>query len=178
MKLDELLPLLKGFDAVLVTGPQRSGTTIAARIIAKALGYRYADEAECDIHDPYKADALLVKGQVVLQAPGLSCYAQGFTCAVVFMYREIDAIRRSEDRIGWREAYGGANFKAEQTKYDRIYHVTGDNIALVKYYVWEAIQRGLCEHPFELDYESLKDSPLWVEKEERTTFTDRQWQKD
>jgi len=35
-----------GHERVLVTGPQRSGTTIAAKILASELKYRFFDEGD------------------------------------------------------------------------------------------------------------------------------------
>ena len=39
---------LERFDKIVVTGPPRSGTTIAANIIAKELKYKFIDETFYD----------------------------------------------------------------------------------------------------------------------------------
>jgi hypothetical protein len=175
--LTELLPQLKSFDSILVTGPQRSGTTIGGHILAEELGYRYADENEINIYDYLKAINLLHGGQVVLQAPGLCYLAHWFNTskiAVVVMRRNLEDIYKSEMRIGWRDAYGGANLKAEIDRYQAMYGKTPDNgnIAELKYKLWDTLQKKLC-NGFDLDYESLRGHPLW--KEERTNFKERQF---
>ena len=39
---------------IVVTGPQRSGTTITAKMIAHDTGHRYVDEAEFAVYDVEK----------------------------------------------------------------------------------------------------------------------------
>lgn len=175
MGLDELVPLLKPYAAVLVTGPQRSGTTIGAKILAQELGYRYVDETEFGIHDPHRAYMLMKEGNVVLHAPGLCHVADQFTrrlnYAVVVMRRPIEDIAKSERRIDWRTAYGGLNLQAEKTKYAERFGIYGDNIALIKYYCWDTLQEQTCVS-FDLEYETLRGHPLW--KDERKEFAPRQ----
>lgn len=175
--LETLLPKLKPFSGILVTGAQRSGTTIAGHILAQELGYRYADEEEIQIYDYVKAFALLNEKGIVLQAPGMAYLAHWFNrphMAVVFMRRNLEDIYKSEARIGWREAYNGANLKAEIDRYHAMYGRTPENgnIAQVKYEVWDELQKPLC-HSFDLDYESLRGHPLW--KDARKEFTARQY---
>lgn len=179
MKLSNLVAALKPYNAVLVTGPQRSGTTIAGRILASELGYRYADEDEVRIHDHNKAYEVLKAGNVVLQAPGLCHHADLFTVklnlAVVMMRRPVDDIYKSEARIHWRDLYGGANLKAEQDKYAARFGIYGDNIAAIKYFCWQEFQKPvLGERAFELEYDELRAHPYWTDK--RETFDARQWQ--
>lgn len=173
--LDALRTLRVGARAVVVTGPQRSGTTIAVRILAAEFGYRYVDEEEFGIHDTERAKLLLARGNCVLQAPGLCHTAHTLGVPVVMMRRIVEDIRESEDRIGWREKYGGANLRIEQHKYALRFGIYGDNIALIKYYCWDNLQKQYCTS-FDLDYESLRGHPLWKEKEERQEFTARQTQ--
>lgn len=177
MTLKEILPELKKFKSVLVTGPQRSGTAIATKMIAEELGYREIEEEEFGIHDMGRARAFLRQGAVVVHAPGLSyiahVMAEQTDVVVVFMRRDIVEIWGSEERIKWRTAYGGANLKAEQDKYSKYYGIYGDNIALIKYYCWDTLQKQNCVS-FDLDYQSLREHPLW--RDERTDFAPRQTQ--
>ena len=39
-----MFEVLRGFDKIIVSGPQRSGTTIVARILASDLGLRFLIE--------------------------------------------------------------------------------------------------------------------------------------
>jgi hypothetical protein len=176
MELSELVQELKPYNAVLVTGPQRSGTTIGARILAQELGYRYVDENAFGIHDPHRAYMLMKEGNVVLQAPALCHVASDFThrlhYAVVMMRRPIEDITKSENRIGWRVAYNGLNLLAEQKKYAEKFGIYGNHIALIKYYCWDMLQKQMCDS-FDLEYESLRGHPLW--KEERPDFAPRQF---
>lgn len=178
MTLTEILPSLKAFDAVLVTGPQRSGTTIAARMIAHELGYRYVDEDDIGIHHPGRAYEIMKQGGVVLQAPGLCHVAHNFTIrlnyCVVLMRRPLEDISKSEQRIRWRELYGGLNLFTEQRKYANAFGICGDNIALIKYYVFDTIQKPMLgNRAFDLDYDSLKEHPMW--QDERADFGARQY---
>lgn len=177
MTLTELIPLLKPYKAVLVTGPQRSGTAIATKILAQELGYREVPEEEFGIHNSLQALGILLQNNVVLHAPGLCHQADMLgdmaDAAVVLMRRPLDEIHASEERIGWRTAYGGANVVAEQNKYLNEFRETDDDVAALKYRIWDAQQKHRCE-AFDLDYSSLRGHPLW--KDKRTDFAPRQTQ--
>jgi hypothetical protein len=163
--------------SVLVTGPQRSGTTIAAHILAQELGRRYVDESEFRVHDHVRAAAILAQGGIVMQGPGICHLAQAYArsgVGIVMMHRSIDDIRRSEERIGWRKDLGGFTLWIEQKKYQATFGLSGDNIASIKYFCWNAFQRQHC-NGLDLDYESLKQHPLWNEPSERSRFGPRQW---
>jgi hypothetical protein len=175
MNLSTLVPLLKPYNAVLVTGPQRSGTAIATKILAAELGYREIAEEAFRIHDHNAAYQIMKEGRVVLHAPGLCHVADLFTYklkyAVVLMRRPIEDILASEKRINWRTLYDGANLTAEKIKYADRFGIYGDNIALIKYYCWDTQQKQTCD-AFDLEYETLRGHLLW--KNERMEFTARQ----
>lgn len=169
--LAEILPELKTWPALVVTGPQRSGTTIAARILARETGYRYVDEDEFGIHDGQKAQAIIACGGVVLQAPGLSYIAHELRgCAVVFVRRNLSEIHASEQRIGWGNGDDWYSRAVEMVKYGTF----DPDVAKVKYQAWDAAQKGKCAG-FDLEYDGLKEHPLFMEKEKRANFTARQW---
>ena len=177
MTLNEILPTVSKYNALLVTGAQRSGTTIAAHILAHELGYRYVDEDAIDIDNQYKALDVLKQGKVVLQAPALCHIAHNFTkrlnYCVVLMRRPIEDILKSENRINWRTAYSGMNLLVEQKKYAEQFGMYGENIAAIKYFCFENFQKHLCDN-VELDYDSLKTHPMF--KDERREFQSRQWE--
>lgn len=180
MTLDDLLTELcaRRPEAVLVTGPQRSGTTIAAHILAAELGHRYIDEVAFGAHDHRRAFELFAEGGVVVQGPGLCHVAHLYgrrEGVVVMMRRDYEAIRRSEERIGWRGERDGYNLRIERQKYEAMFGMSGDNIALIKYYCWDTLQKPRCA-AFDLDYESMRRHPLWHPQTERERFGPRQWQ--
>ena len=168
---------------ILVTGPQRSGTTIVARILARELGLDYVDEDDIDIDDYDKARAVMRRGNVVLQAPGL-CHVADLFEMVVLAKRPVEDIVASQKRINWQyEDY-------EKKKYLKLIDsgpwlpfskefVKRKKIAVVKYTFWDNWQRRAIERWFglalEVDYDSLEGHPLWVPREQRLDFARRQW---
>ncbi len=153
---------LKKFKHILVTGPQRAGTTIAMTMIARDLGYAEYRQPAIDILEFIQAQG---GGPMVIQCPA-NCaevhkYAKIEGLAVVIMVRNVRHIMASQDRIRW-------GFEdVELTKYDR----QGLPIAQVKYDYWRNHQRAILgKQGFELAYESLKKHPLWVPKKQRRDF--------
>lgn len=155
----------------LVTGPQRSGTTIAARILADDLEWQYVDED--DYGHQSLAKFLLTVGRyehAVAQGPAMSyiCHLLPNDIAIVFMYRKIEDIVASENRVHWR------NHGIEYAKYPREYYMP--TIAETKYHYWRSFQIDYIQYGFELDYESLSGHSLFLPKDKRQRFQLRQWQ--
>jgi hypothetical protein len=167
LTLNELLPHLLVCRTILVTGPQRSGTTIGARVIAQERRFTYVDEEEIRVGDVALARQVLSREGVVLQAPGLCHLAHTLGVPVVVMRRRIEDIELSQQRIGWTCEH------EELAKYGH-FDQTRRGIAALKYHVWDSLQRHQCVS-FDLDYISLAKHPLWVEAENRKTFAPRQW---
>ncbi len=168
---------VRNYSGVIVTGPQRSGTRIGAHILAELMGYRYVDEEEFGIHDYTRALEILKGGKVVIQAPALCHVAHLMGFPVVMMRRSLEEIRKSEERVGWRTAYGGANLAVELSKYKFGFGWAGGaNIAEIKYFAWDNFQKQHCEAAVDLDYSALATHPLWVEAKERELFKPHQWQ--
>ena len=165
-----LFDFLKPFSKIYVTGPQRSGTRVAAKMIARDLGLRYIDE------DVIGFQALAVQNMAefyrilneddgfVMQAPATAyaCQEAPDDVAVVFIVRDIDDIIASQERIGWTELY-------ESIELAR-YGASEGPIAQVKYDAWQWQKQELA-HPFELEYEDLATHPMWVTKEKRGEFS-------
>jgi hypothetical protein len=170
MKYEELKGLDQ-FDHILVTGPQRSGTTIASHILAHDLEYKYIDERTVSVRSFTKLFQQLTSDiKSVIQGP---CFASEChwidtpNTAVVFMIRDTQEIRASQKRIDWKEE------ELELANYFR----TKGPISELRYRVWNNFQKHMMKVPFfELDYQSLSSHPLWVEKEERKNFRSRQWE--
>jgi hypothetical protein len=158
---------LKKFDRIMVTGPQRSGTTICARMIARDTGFKYVDEETIGIRDVGACRKLFeTQSQFVVQAPSLAYCCHSFDGAIVFMFRLIRDIIASQERIGWNR---------EQTELKQ-YGVKDGPIAKVKYDYWQLLQRNEIQNAFEVIYSSLAAHPLWIPKENRGEFLPRQYE--
>jgi coenzyme PQQ synthesis protein D (PqqD) len=155
---------LDKFDRILVTGPQRSGTRICAKMIAHDTGYEYIDEHEISTDSLYKLQSLFNnKRRFVIQCPALCRYIHMFSSedtVIVLMRRNIESIIASQERIGWDSEH------MELERYNRSDGV----IAEVKYRFWEEDQRDRIRHTLELEYESLSGHPLWASKVMRRNF--------
>lgn len=159
---------------ILVTGPHRSGTTFAATAIAHDTGHGLIREEL----SRFRYDALrywLVDAHMplVCQAPYAAEICHTFSdVLVVWMVRDIEDIKASQSRmvmedgtpVNWgRIAYGQL----------RAYHEQAGEIAEIKYRNWPG-QRAQIANWLEVDYESLRDHPLWVEAPLRKNFHVRQ----
>jgi hypothetical protein len=154
--------LARGADRIVVTGPHRSGTTIAAQMIAADTGHRYVDEND-DIAGfyPHRLDEWLQRKlsvpKVVVQGPSLLRMLVDSPppdTLVVLMRRSPAGVFASEQRTGWEyreremEAFGASE---------------GD-ITTIKYAYWDA---NPPPRSAEIEYESLSDHWAWVEPSAR-----------
>lgn len=157
--------------AVLVTGPQRSGTTITAKILAELLGWAYVDElhfgANGDdafwrfLRDPTRRD------DVVVQCPGMFASIMGnagLAELVVLCRRPLEEIWLSQDRIGWRGEWEPIEAA-----------ILGDveDSAAEKYAWWDRGPRPPLT--LELPFGHFSAHPLWVaDASVRATFGPKQ----
>lgn len=164
---------LKEFPVVLVTGPQRSGTRIAAKMIACDTGHRFVDEREIHTDSLYELMQVIRyqrSGSVVVQCPAMMClahiiYELDRDVRFVVMLRDTHDILASQKRVNW-----GWEF-LEQARYPKKFRTYC--VAQTKYNYWEAVQDKLI--PWEIaywfqHYEDLSAHPLWIPKEERGDF--------
>lgn len=173
---------MRDFHRIYVTGPQRSGTTICARIIAHDTGYRYVDEEEFGVHEYADLIRLVQETDesLVVQCPGISRWIHAGELggdprsAVVWMLRPLHEIVASQQRIGW------AKEADERAKYDdvNLSSLPGpeEPVAKLKYAFWRQFQLARIAHPHEIGYYGLSWHPLWVPKGQRHGFAPRQWQ--
>ncbi|MBA3387691.1 MAG: hypothetical protein H0T95_13960 [Chthoniobacterales bacterium] len=159
----------RGFRKILVTGPQRSGTTIASRILAHELRYRFVSEKDIKTHSLSRLHKRLFSWRrEVIQGPcfGSIChYIDTPRTLIVFMRRDLSEIVQSEHRIGW---------SAQQWELANYFRDAG-TIAAVRYECWEKYQQGLMEVPWiELAHASLAPHRLWIDREKRLHFKDHQ----
>ena len=155
------------YENIVVIGPQRSGTTIAAKMIANDTGKRFVDEVEVS---PIKKDIdklfhnntnFVLQGAVLFPNCHKTFYDKENT-AIVVMKRDITDITTSQNKI-WNR--GG------EEERERSYYPGSDPnlpISQIKYDFWYKHQKHLLSNTFEIEYESLSTHPLWVPKEKRS----------
>ncbi len=156
---------LAAHTRIVVTGPQRSGTRVAAKMIAADTGHAFVDEMEFAIKDAGAFREVLRRERVVVQAPNMLKDMVDDPppgTFVVLMRRDLERIHASERRIRWAEVYGG-----NVTELAKFGLSEGDPAA-VKYAYWDAHEKPV---PFlELEYEALHSHPLWVPEQLRQDF--------
>ena len=168
---------LAAYRKILVSGPQRSGTTICARMIAADLNYRYFDEMEFGVDDIRRVFAVVdALDRIVIQCPSLAASLWMFSrpdVLVIFMKRDVEEIVASQNRPIYESSpdrlWTTAHQPVELMKYGR----TNGVIAQVKYEGWEA-QKPYIRHTLEIDYASLSAHPMWVDKPARAHFGPKQ----
>lgn len=160
---------LSRYDKILVTGPQRSGTRIFAKMCASDLGYTFYGEEKIGAHGVDKLQGLCAsEHHFVIQCPAVCHYIEVFSAedtAIVLMRRNIADIVASEERIRWGKYRAG-----ELAKYGLKHGI----ISEVKYNYWASYQCSVIQHAFEVEYESLATHPLWIPRERRIHFGSRQ----
>lgn len=150
---------------IVVTGPQRSGTTIAAAMVAADTGHELVREEAFNVHDPWLwRDLVSRPGQRVIQCPTMFAFvselAERRDVLVVFMNRPLAEIHASQQRIGWAEA-------DRQRELDRLGE-RGDP-AEIKQRRWAAMD---LPNGRTLDHAALRAHRMWVE--DRGHFSARQ----
>jgi hypothetical protein len=164
---------------ILVTGPHRSGTTIAARMIVEDLAIDYYEEEDvfyfCRTADVNKVDLgaflkTVEDGPLVLRCPALCSqvhkYAGVEGLFVVLMVRPVNDILASQLRVRW-------GFEAHELK---AYPGARGPVARVKYDFWHEVQAPALEGKYaEVAYGDLAGHPMWVPKERRVDFYIRQF---
>lgn len=135
---------LTEFRRIIVTGPHRSGTTIAAEMIAHDTGKECVREEAFDYRNIIQAEQIsegVIQGPYLL--PWLPIFA-GADTAIIYMKRlgsEIDAsVARLEERgvstpfFHWHQGWR----------------------------IWQTMRRLPNAH--EVDYQALRQHPLWVDQ--------------
>lgn len=175
--MKKIIDSLRVFNKVYVTGPQRSGTTFAAKALAYSLGYKHIDERDFGTQDLDKMNELTSKyDKFVVQCPCLFYRVTDFDNdgIIICMIRDIESIIKSENRINFTKFTG---FKGEHVKYINKfpeYYDKNKPISQIKYDVWNNVQKLKINNYIELKYEDLKSHPLWIGKEKRTHFKPKQ----
>lgn len=182
--------LFEGYKRIIITGPQRSGTTFTAKAIAASLGYRFVDEAEFGTNDFNRFKDKLTEERIVVQAPAMSSrihMAVGYDDLVVFMSRKWSDIIKSVYKKNGRLSnwiFQDTMYELEKSHivkvdpninqvYDKV--VDKNSYYLNCFYsLWKYYISRLIPNCIALDYESMKKHPLWVNKSNRTHFSIKQ----
>lgn len=159
------------FRAVVVTGCQRSGTTIATVMMAQDLKFEPVLEEQFGVHNRAAWQTLIAsQSRIVVQCPAMSAYVSDLAhmddVAVVWMHRAKADIERSMFRVGWVH-------HGEQVRELKKYGYSQGDLVAIKSRVWNADKQKL-PNAFDLHYNDLKTHPLWIPAHERTQFTARQ----
>jgi len=148
---------LKEFNNIVVSGPQRSGTRIAAKIITNDTGKNYIDEKDVNYHDFRLLEWYLNQGNVVVQCPGLCHLLHHITdesTLVIIVRRPIEEIISSE-----YNRWDKVSRKQELLKYG----YSNGIISSIKYNFWDKVQKvTLSERAREINYHNLEKHPLWI----------------
>ena len=102
MKYKDLLDKTKNYSRIIVTGPQRSGTTYCAYILAKDLGYTHYDEMSFGTGKYNEFKDLISKNNFVLQTTVFSYCLQDIntpSTLIIWMDRNNRDILESEKKI-------------------------------------------------------------------------------
>ena len=175
MRLGKLVRKLRRFDRIAVVGPQRSGTNVATVILAEELGYQAIRENNLSRYPSTFVELALFGSAkpVVVQATSVTerCHLFPASVAVVYMMRNLDDIQASQRRIKWSAEAKFRHFQSilmDRRGRECLKKRPG-SLAELRYLCWKW-QKKLLKNPYELEYESLSGSPLWIPKEERQDF--------
>lgn len=100
-------------DTIVITGCQRSGTTFAAKAIAKQLGYTHYDEDDFGVEDMERFEGLLrKKNRKVIQAPAILHNLKPYEDKVfiIVMTRNPDDVAKSMIAHNWWVNEGNAEY--------------------------------------------------------------------
>ncbi len=174
----DLFNHLQKYRFVLVSGPHRSGTTIAAAMIANDLGYEFQEDTQTQLerfltshkdHPP-----------TIFHCPSYCYYIHQLAkipdLAAIMVIRNVQDIISSEKRMPWAfepQQLGFYQAKAQP----RPNFPIQSPISVVKYRYWYEVQRPIFDelgNGYEVHYEDLKAHPMWVLPRDREGWTSNQ----
>ncbi|MAG52959.1 MAG: hypothetical protein CMH62_03285 [Nanoarchaeota archaeon] len=173
----DVIKKLKGYEQIIVSGPQRTGTTYFSQVLAKELFHKSRiDEGRFRIRNENEFMALLESKNVVIQAPAMTHLLHRIpkikSLMIIFMHRSQEDLNESEDRIGWHPH----EFEIEKSQY----LAEGFNVekfsrnSAMKYSIWENQKNSIKNDFIEVEYNVLKDTPGFVPKASRKNFGKKQ----
>lgn len=187
MNYKDLLNKLKNYSKIIIAGPQRTGTTYCAYIIAKDLGYIHLDENKIAISSVETVkEKLKTKEKLVVQCPELTYQIHEISSPkeqptiVLIMKRNIKDIQNSEKRIKWRGFNGIKN--RYKRKFKSLYSEEwwdkwkDNQTAELRYYFYNNHQyyNMKVEHMY-VPYKILEQTSEFISKEKRKNFEPKQY---
>jgi hypothetical protein len=174
-KFQDIIEKCGKHQKVLVTGPQRSGTTFAAKSIAKILRYRFVDEDEYQVHDANAfIDILKLNQKIVIHAPAMSHllplnFSDTF---VIWMQRNIMDVIKSEDKIDWhiREFWNEKNKAIRRFPFHTSIIEAFPNNKLMKDWIWDNLQKVKMYNYAELNYKHLRECEGFIKSKTKKQF--------
>lgn len=166
--------LMRGreIDKIIVSGPQRSGTTICSEIIGHDTGFEVFKEEHIDIDNVVKLKNFVrSEGKKVLQAPGAFVYLDEVSAEnilIVIMFRDLDEIYLSQARIKWN-GEGNEIEKLHSKGFKDFRYPAEGKYLYYRRELWRKLH-----NVYELNYDDLSHHKLWVPKEKRENFGPRQ----
>ena len=182
--------LFEGYKRIIVVGPQRSGTTFTSIALANTLNFRNVDEIEFGVDKVDRFRDIIKQENIVVQAPAMTCRIQslvGKDDLVVFMKRKwsdiLKGLYKKNGKLSnfifmWvmfdYDKYRFSEYDKEASKaFDK--YVNIESSYLNSYYnMWKHYQSKLIPNCITLEYESMKTHPMWLNKDQRKDFTDKQ----
>ena len=166
------------FKRVIITGPHRSGTTIATEMIAADSGHEAVREESFEFYREDLLRDVLRRTGVIVQCPALFDLMPELSdphTAIVLMRRPLNELAQSRDRMfDPHSAHQLSGEEQNTAQLKRLGASTGDAAAL-KYDAWDRwVAEGRIHHPIELEYQNLSEHPMWVAKEDRRKLG-RRW---
>ena len=162
------------YPVILVSGPPRSGTWIASRMIAHDTGHRLVSEKSHGFWDRERLERALREGPrpMVVHCPSHTAWlhelaAEFPEALIVFLLRPASEIVRSEERVIKTPAL----LRLTQRQYRHLGPVPKIAHCLARHSYWLTGQRHLIANRREIHYADLAAHPLWVDQEHRRDFT-------
>lgn len=173
----EVVDELSQYNVVVVSGPQRSGTTITSKMLAEDLGYEWVNEFDGRFQNNFESLRRLIAlgGQFVVQGPAICSAIHRLSekgVAVVIMIRDREDIIKSQDRISWSKRGEPTEFES----YRKTWGVSEGRICDVKYEIWQKQKEQIQVPYYEMHYdcEYMTSHRLYKQKEERRNFGPKQ----
>lgn len=167
---------LQCFPRILVTGPQRSGTRICARMVAKDVGHRYLDEREYAISEAGELSKKLESSRekTVIHGPAIMAMAPKILRAgdlLIYMDRDYNDIKASRARINWNDGQREINRLYTFHPYLMAHAMDGATDITLKQALYARYNITGPFSTMRVYYGDLQDHPLWLEEGKRKNFT-------
>lgn len=170
---------LKKFSKILVSGPQRSGTTFLSNVLSEDLNYKLYDELKT-------VDSFLdIKHESVSQAPSMSSLLHKIPeqsgVVVIFVSRNCNDIIASCEKLKWGEInwnnYHGGEIAERGILNHNCPNYLNKNThsSYIKQNFWMAHQMHVMQVPYiNISYHFLQDHPKFKNKSQRLNFSAKQ----